>query len=95
MKSNYIDLVVAQTERCAPSVLMLPAWSPVKPNDIILDEDNESYTVLIKTTVEPHSDSYDAILAAAGQGKPYNATAYCRRYKVVWEEEEPDESAAE
>lgn len=93
MKSNYIDLVVA--EGTSVEVFELPAWSHAKYGDLVsADGKALTWTVLATQTVAKDGADYNFAVAMNG-GEIRRATTLYHAEDLVWEEDEPDESAAE
>ena len=93
MKSNYIDLVVA--ERNGVGIFALPAWSHAKFGDLVtVDGKALMWTVLATQTVAKDGEDYNFAVAMNG-GEIRRATTLYHAEDLVWEEDEPDEPAAE
>lgn len=85
MKTNYIDLVVAESART--EIFALPAWSHAKVGDLVR-ADNVLWDVKASQTVSFYGPDHRFALAMNG-GEIRQATAIFHAEVLDWEKDEP------
>lgn len=84
MKSNYIDMVVAEAARVG--IFALPAWSHAKVGDLIMADDVQ-WTVIASQTVSKDGTEHQFAVAMNG-GKIRRAKTIFHAEALDWEEDE-------